>query len=208
MALITATEYKTARGISGSTWDARITPAILHAKAWTDRYCGREDMETGGTSAFELDAAEVEVVDGTGSEWLFVKRTPLNSITSIVETYTDGSTATVTSTSYRKAHANQGAIVLLPAMAGWESSPSRSVWTEGVQNFTVTYSGGYTTIPDDLKNAQYEIIDVLLAQAPGSPGGGAFQSENLGDYSYSRFTHDERFALVRAILQPFRRAIP
>lgn len=199
MAIIAASDYKTWKGISATTWDAQLAVMVPAAQAMAERFCDR---------AFDYNAAYSETVDGTGSLYLFISNTPIASITSVTRILDDGSTETVDSSAYRKGHADTGTVVRLGS--GWGDCRSR--WTEGVQNYTVVYAGGYGSpgpaVPADLKVALYQLIDQWLADSPGGGLGPQFQSENLGDYSYTRFAASDEFAVVRAALMPYRRGVP
>lgn len=204
--LVTATEYKTYAGISGSDLDTVIGVMIDIASVQIRRYCGR-NLTTGFESA-----SRTEVYDGNGYKELQLTEWPVTSITSVTQVLDDGSTSALASTNYRVEGAT-GRLVRLAARTGrfatstWGevSSPGwgwEPGWDDGFQNWSVVYTGGYSTIPDDLKFACYRLIDWMMGTRGTNP---TLQSESLGSYSYSRMSasDDAEAKMLRQILGPF-----
>ena len=158
MALCTTAEFKTWRGVTGSDWDTAIGVLIASSQAEIERLCGRT---AGG---FE-SASFTEVFDGDGSQTLRVSNGPISSITSITVGNSDPVTLSADSYTFkdrtisRIPFNNPGAFV---NRSGWGDIlpiASRSpCFDEGVQNVTVVYTGGYATVPDDLKQVCYEFV--------------------------------------------------
>ena len=86
------------------------------------------------------------------------------------------------------------------------------IWAKfplGHHNIQVTYTGGFTTIPDDVIAACCELTMALHRQ---SSRDATLASEKLGDYSYTNFSSSTTAFGVEALspmaaqlLQPFRR---
>ena len=95
-------------------------------------YCGVDSFH---------DNDYTEYIDGNGSEYVFVKNNPLNSIASIYDDvdWTWAAGSIVSSSDYRIADSRY--IVLKYSLYN------------GTQNIKLTYNAGYTTIPGDLKQA-------------------------------------------------------
>lgn len=205
--LVTATEYKTYAGISGSGDDTVIGVLIDIACAQIRRYCGR-NMTTG----FDAAVTYTEKYDGNGYKQLQLTEWPITSITSVAEIDEAGTSTTLDATEYR-VNLTNGILERLGARTGRFATNSfgevdgpgwgwEPCWTEGLQNFTVVYvSAGIAT--DDLKFAVYQLIDWMYAERRRNP---MMQSESLGAYSYTRMamSDDPQAALVRSVCKPFR----
>jgi len=157
MALVTASEYKTSRGVSGTDYDTRIGEAIDVASARVREYCGRSS-----SNGFE-SAERTEVYDGTDTNALRLAEWPITEVASVklVSGVTAGVAtfgSTVDATGY---YINGTAKELirygLMDWAGW--SAVGAVWPEGEGNIQVVYTGGYSTIPDNLKEAVMVLVD-------------------------------------------------
>lgn len=140
MALVTASEYKAWSGLPDS-YDTLIGTLIGTATAELERFLGVDSLE----EATYTD----EVVTGEGTTALRVKNWPVSAVTS-VEYRGSGTTETVvTATSYR---ADPGDRPVIHAL-GWR-------WTEDVPgNYLVTYTAGYSTVPQKVKNVIFRLMD-------------------------------------------------
>ena len=158
MALCTATEFKAWRGVTGSDYDSVITTLIASSQAEIERLTGRTE---GG---FE-SASFTEVLDGNGSQQIKVSNGPITAITSITVGNSDPATLSADSYTFK------GRVISRLPFDGGGSLTTRDGWgdplpiggrspcfAEGVQNVTVVYTGGYATVPDDLKQVCYEFV--------------------------------------------------
>lgn len=74
-------------------------------------------------------------------------------------------------------------------------------WPAGVQNVTVTYTAGFATTPASVKRAAILTCRYLYDAAKSS---GAYQSESLGDYSYTLAAPDATLPpAVVALIAPY-----
>lgn len=216
MALVTNTEYKTSRGISGAAQDTQITNAIAEAQAYAERWC------RGEVGAFE-SGTKTEFFDGDGRDTVVVRSYPIASVTSITLIATDGSETAYTSATsptfaetfdFDLADENKGRVwwrtfgstLSIPIGYGdgvrrWIGPTSRFV--PGRRNIKVVYAGGFSTVPADLQSALYFMVDVLLAKAGGDH---TLQSESLGAYTWTAAATAEQQAKVHAMLEPYRKA--
>ena len=205
--LVSATNYKTYAGISGSTYDSVLAILTAAISAQVRRACGRDE-----TTGFET-GTKTEKYDGEGTEILQLIETPITSITSVASIADDGSSTTLASTDYR-CNLKNGQLFRIGATTGrfagswsggfspeadacnsWATSPC---WVPGFQNYTVVYVGGYSTIPSDLQLACYRLID-LAFKGRGNP----YQSESIGDYSYTLGSQAEQDETFRTLIGPF-----
>lgn len=211
MAIISASDWKTYKGISATTYDAQLAVVIPAAQSAVEQWCGR---------VFDT-ATFTEKHNGNGWHRIVVKNAPITTLTSVTVVGPDGTSETVDSTTYTY-EAETGIIGFQPASEGvlsvdeWGEPGNDGVWdvspkfSDGFQNISVVYVGGYSsgTMPAGLKLAMYQYVDVLMAQAVAGVGTGAFKSERLGDYNYERMTGEESEALMVRLFGPWRRAIP
>ena len=169
MALVTTDEYKTRNGYSGSTYDTRIGEAIKAAEAKVRRYCGR-DL----TNGFE-SAARTEVYDADGTDAIRLNEWPVDSIASVnLRTSVSAGAAvygeTVDATGYFAD--NTGNLRRVGGVSyAWEhDGSSRVSWGDSPASVQVTYTAGYSTIPDALKEAVFTLMEakgvVNVAQRP------------------------------------------
>lgn len=215
MAIITATEFKVWRGISGTDYDALLAVLIPGAQANVETWTGR----TFDTATF------TEYYDGNGSEILLLKNPPIASITSIAYCDSAGTaTSTFTSTDYAF-DPDTGEVRLFNARRGVASFDDFGLivsggpgvypnFSEGFRNVKVVYVGGYGSNPAaetmdlGLKQAMYEYVNELFnAVKDGSGDSSQFASERLGDYQYTRGTPEDIERRFRSRFTAFRRSV-
>lgn len=188
MALTTVAEYKVHAKISGTGEDARLAAMLDWAESWFTDRVGRSFVEGTYTQTF----------DGNGGETLLLPERPVASITSVTEKFADGSTAVLDASTYRfesktgllrRTFTGRSRFQRFSA-ATWRNDGEQGqgfsngyVWTEGYQNFTVVYVGGFATIPGNLKGTVWKIIDWFYKSAGEDP---TMLSESIGAYSYTR----------------------
>lgn len=187
--LVTTADLKTYLGITTTTEDAYLD--IVRA--------GAEEAFKGLVGWRIESATYTEYLNGTGSPIISVRQVPVNSLTSVnVDSNRafDSTTAlTIGDTATAQCYLQQdrpggGSMsgIIVRRNAVWP----RGLWLErgnltplsmpGQGNVKVVYSGGYTSIPDDIKLAIYEACKLLRMQRTTV---GPVQGESLGEYSYS-----------------------
>lgn len=203
--LITTLDYKGYSGLGGSEIDSQLTVLIPIASAVVRRYCWRDE-----TNGFE-SASRVEFYDGYGSATLQLREWPVTSIASVEHRGNDGSYVALPSTSYRvnmkngllhrlgSARAMFSPDDMLPSRASFGEYPT---WSEGFQNWRVTYTGGWATIPVDLKFACLRILTWSIGETRRDP---SLQSESIGAYAYTRLAvgADDDAKRLRDMLRAF-----
>ncbi len=146
--------------ISTATQVSAAQAAITEASAAIRGYC--HQMLTPVTD-------EVITLDGNGGTHMLLPELPVTSVVSVVE----NDKALVVDDDYRL-----GRYGVLYRIG--------TVWASGVQNIVVTYSHGYTTLPDDVVGvcaraaARRYQAGLRAAMNAGVPG---IVSTQLGDYS-------------------------
>lgn len=99
-----------------------------------ESYCGVKSFKT---------TQYTEYYDGNGDSFLYPKNTPITTISLLAddENYVWGTDSTFSSTEYRIVDEGKG-IYLIDDIFG-----------KFINNIKITYTGGYTTIPDDLRHS-------------------------------------------------------
>lgn len=156
MAIDTRSNVKSALGITDTGSDDQIDALLEPLTEALETYAGR---------AFE-QAARTEYVDSDGEQYLLLRYTPVASITSV----TDRVTGSAVASSEYELEGTPGLLRRLSFGAAWPA---------GNRRYTVAYTGGPATAPEDIKAAFYEIISASLK------GQGGLKSEKEGDYSYT-----------------------
>jgi hypothetical protein len=197
VALVTAAAYKTSRGISGSDFDARIAVAIGVAEQIVRDLCGRDR-----TAGFE-SATWTEYLDGTGDDVLRLREWPVASVTSVK--YRESSTAfgeaLDTSAYYIDPTAdNRGELHIWGSSAQW--GQTQSVWPAGSKNIQVVYVGGYDTIPADLQEACFILIDSWYASSLRDSV--SSQAEVLGQINRTLKTEGEKALTLHGYLKSWK----
>lgn len=135
---------------------------INTASGFIEKYCNRILNDADYTS---------EIYDGTGFKNLYIKNPPINSIAAIHmwDTYNDTSLYEYSiNTEYLIDP--EGQYIYL-----------RSGWYKGIQNYQITYNGGYATIPSDL---EYACIQ-YCAWINNNKNALGIKSERIGTYAIS-----------------------
>ena len=159
--LVTSAEAKTFLGVGNTDDDTLIGALIDYVSAAIERYCGK---------AFSSSASRSEYCDGGGSD-LILTYTPVTAIASIVDTFDDDAVVTATDYSYDGA-----AGLVFPSLDSEFWTAGR--WDSGRRRFLVTYTGGDSATPDDVKLAALTwIADIYNCRddiKSGSMGGITF----------------------------------
>lgn len=164
MALVTATEYKTSRGIAGTDYDTRIGEAINAASAKVRMYCGR-DLSNG----FE-EAERTEVYNGDGTPQIRLNEWPVDSISSVSLRSSAASGAAVYGDTVDASGYFADARGILYRVGGidwaWKHDGSSRVgWPYQFAAVQVVYTGGYATIPQGIKDAVFALMDQWFDEA-------------------------------------------
>ena len=206
MALSTVADYKAYAGITASTWDTQLGVILTAAQKTMERYCNCDSLEA---------AAYTEYHDGQVSELVVVRNVPINSVTSVILVSVDGSETTVDSDDYTY-NSLTGVISFKRPSRGLVSyddwgypegygdgvSPN---FGYGFRNVKVTYNGGHSSVPADLKFALYRLMDYMFATAGKDQ---TLSTETLGSYSYSRaFTGEAYGKMLDQICGPWKRVV-
>jgi hypothetical protein len=191
MAIVTAAAYKTSRGITVTTHDARVAVAITVAEAQVREWCGRDELD-----GFE-SKARTEVYSGSGQRVLHLRDWPVASVAT-VELRSADSWEELTS-GWRLGERGR---LFREDSPGWHEE-TLSRWPSGSDNVRVTYTGGYSTMPATLAEACYRLIDRWFVTA--GRGDLGMNSIGLGTVNLAKAGTDEYLAETLQMLAPWRR---
>lgn len=151
--LVTINAYKAFRGITGTTDDTRLNVIVPSVSNLVKTYCGRNF----------IDNYSVDKVQFFSIKWpqnvVFLNEIPLVSITSVEEfknQQEQDTYQTLTATQYEY-DTNLDAVYRIEAGA-------RRDFPMGINSVKVTYKGGYSALPEDLKLAVIDLITYYLKE--------------------------------------------
>lgn len=226
MSLTTLAKLKTHLSIpqSDNSEDAFLNQILLEIDTAVLRFCKRDFAS----------AAATEYYDGTGRETLILKRRPVTAVAGVwvdqagyyghnASGFPASSAWTIgqqfAPPSLAESEQNGGLLLALPG--GWPANfggPwsgcsnfgwAAGTWPEGRGNIKVTYTAGYTVIPDDLELAVHHLAAALRSTAEKGLAG-PVGSETFGEYSYSLLRGSDAGAsgadvvMARGILAGYR----
>ena len=180
-------------GLTGGSQDALLERYINAASEKIAQYLGY---------ILYNDSAVVEKVAGSDDAFIYIDRTPLNSITSIIWL---GDGSTVSSGDYEIWKAGQGAIY---NANGWNDS--RISMTD-FERYQVTFDGGWVTpqqggtrdLPFDLENVCIDMVTTMWRQKGADAG---IKSESILSTSvtYDR-SHGGITPTMQEVLDSYKR---
>lgn len=193
-------DYRTYRGIAGSTPDAQIEAKLQDAVAFAEICCGK---------AFGLTTVTpyTEYLNGTGGPAVVVGQTPIVAVTSVSIIEADRSTTLVDPATYRtslstgeirRITADPGLLSIAPGTFD-SVVPQTGIWQnfpKGFQNIKVIYTYGsvsYATVPRAFKVAVFRVVDRLRGEV------------GVRDASDDGLSALDDLAYFRAVYAPFRR---
>ena len=146
--LITLAEYKAYAGITSTNQDAEIKAIIPKASALVKSICRRTFLD------YACDVKTEQFPSGV--EKIYLSEFPLIYVTSVEYSTDYGATYTalVEFTDY-VTEPEEGSITFI----------NYSSVTRMINGIKVTYTGGYETLPDDLKLAVMDVVTYYLKQS-------------------------------------------
>lgn len=182
-ALVSLAEAKTFLKISASSEDSVIEDFINRASIWANDYTGRR-LKSRSNS---------DVYDGDGSDLLLLRDYPLVSITDlrIDDGSYSGAPPQTTSDDYT-----------LNLPSGLIKLKNGVLFVKGFQNVAITYTAGYTTAPETVKEAVLLYVGHLYRRQYADQKFGV-QSETVGDRTTTYGT-DDIIPKAKALLNPYR----
>ena len=149
--LITLEDYKTAKGLSSTSEDSKITPLIESVSQFIKTYCGRNFVDSYATERTEffsifwgdefVQLSESPIVEITG---VFERDSFLSAYTPITNYYLDSENDSV----YKIA----------------SDGVNTASFTKGNGSVKITYRAGWENTPADLKLAVIDLITYYLKE--------------------------------------------
>lgn len=182
--LTTLAIVKTDAGISVATYDAQLTRLISGVSSAMQKWIGHRIVDTSHTDEYH-----------SGNGWqseLILNHRPITTTDTMVVEQDDVEVSSALYTQDLEA-----GIVYL----------DDGYWTNGNRNYKVTYSSGYTSIPDDLVMAA--TAQVIFEYRQSNPGGnrlgiGANADASGGSTPYYEYNW---LPMVKAIMAEYRRKV-
>ncbi|TCW35302.1 putative phiE125 gp8 family phage protein [Laceyella sacchari] len=176
-ALTTLANAKEYLQITDTSQDARLEILINGTTIAIENYIKRKVKERTFTD---------EAYDGNGTDLLFLKNKPVSSIAS-VKYVGNGITDILEMDNYRvDAH---GRLY------------NASGWVRGFQNYLVTYTAGYSTIPDDIQLACLKWVEYLYKTDIASYSSAFDQAGNSTQSPHWIPT------VIKELLSPYKRVV-
>ncbi len=182
-ALVSLAEAKTFLKISASSEDSVIEDFINRASIWANDYTGRR-LKSRSNS---------DVYDGDGSDLLLLRDYPLVSIVDlrIDDGSYEGAPPQTTSEDYT-----------LNLPSGLIKLKNGVLFVKGFQNVDITYTAGYTTAPETVKEAVLLYVGHLYRRQYADQKFGV-QSETVGDRT-TTYGSDDIIPKAKSLLNPYR----
>ena len=160
------------------------------------------------TNGFE-STSRTERYDGNDEQTIQLIEWPVTSITSVTLYTAGGDTEVLDADTYR-VNGDSGVLSRIdpkmgrfPVTAFGTVNATFSVqpwFDQGFDNVEVVYTGGYATIPADIKMACYRLTDLAYAARGRNMG---IQSESLGGYSYTNMDPAKTTAIKAELIRAY-----
>jgi hypothetical protein len=172
-----------------------VTDFLGAAENWVESYCDRILSRQTTTGTY----------NGDGGKRLYLRNTPVSSITSATITDLGGNVETLTPSTDLSFQADNGGVEFGP-----NNTSGYDKWPEGFRNISIVYVAGYTLgtdMPDAIEEAVCLRALCIFAESAENMSAGLV-SQSMGEISKSRTTPyiiDGWMAQVASLLAPYRR---
>lgn len=151
--LITLAEYKTAKGLTSTNDDAKLTPLIASVSKLVKTYCGTTFVDYYATNLTEYFDIEYDTT------FVQLNESPIVEIVSVHERNNNAEAYTaLTSTEYSLQTSTDSVFRVHSGGNGYIS------FLKGPASVKVVYKAGYATCPADLKLAVIDLITYYLKE--------------------------------------------
>ena len=156
--LVTLQQYKDFAGLQGVQNDARINVLIDNVSQLVKSYCGTTIVDYASSAKTEYFSIKDSIVDT-----IILEESPVIAVTSVAER---DSQADAYVTLIKENSDNSGKYEYVinddSDSITRTSSNSTRYWPKGQKSVKVIYTAGYTSCPDDLKLAVFDLIKYYL----------------------------------------------
>lgn len=147
VALVTTTSLNSYLGVTTSSTEEAECELLNNAAGRLAASLTQRGLDGNGVSRL-LSTSRTEYFDGDGSDTLYVKAYPITAVTSLyVDADRDYGSGTEIDTDDYTYYGPEGTI-----------KTDGALFAGGHKSVKLTYTGGYTTIPDDLQHAVKELV--------------------------------------------------
>ncbi len=156
-------------GVSDAYLDIQITAASTQIQRWCNRFFTSQEF--------------IQKRDGEGYQTIFLPNFPVTVITQVDFRSQDG---TITAVMPNGATVSDYFFIGDGGEIDFvRNNPSDFIrFPEGFKNILITYTGGFSPVPEDIQEACVEQIVFLIEQGSASA---SVKTEKLGDYSKTFF---------------------
>ena len=156
--LVTIQQYKDFSGLQGVQSDARISTLIPQVTQIVKTYCGTSIIDHYSSAKTEY----FDIVDGLTNR-VMLDESPINTVTSVAErdSQSDAYVTLITENSDNSGKYEYVIDTMTDSIIRTTSTGTK-YFPRGHKAVKVIYTAGYSTTPDDLKLAVYDLIKYYL----------------------------------------------
>ena len=168
--LFTLNDYKTYKGIEHFKDDNKISALVSPVSELAKTYCGTSFVDFYSSAKTET----FDILDSQTTE-IFLTESPLNSVTSVRERKSITETYT-TLTNYEEYYIDNEHDRIFRI----DGDISPKAFAKGFASISVVYTAGYSSTPQDLRLALYDLVNYYLKEeykGRKSLAGAAIQNE-------------------------------
>ena len=156
--LVTLQQYKDFAGLKSLEHDARINVVIDSVSQLVKSYCGTSLIDYASTNKVEYKTIKDSIV-----ETIILEESPLIQVVSVQER-TSQAEAYVTLITENSDSSGKYEYVVNDESDSITrtNSTGNKYWAKGVKSVKITYKAGYTSTPQDLRLAVYDLIKYYM----------------------------------------------
>ena len=156
--LVTLQQYKDFAGLKSLEHDARINVVIDSVSQLVKSYCGTSLIDYASTNKVEYKTIKDSIVDT-----IILDESPLIQVVSVQER-TSQSDAYVTLITENSNNSGKYEYIVDDESDSIirTNSTGNKYWAKGMKSVKVTYKAGYTTTPQDLRLAVFDLIKYYM----------------------------------------------
>ena len=151
--LITVQEYKDAEGLRGEKDDDRLNILVPAISDLVKKYCGTSFLDY-----YSTDKVETFTIQDNYTSMIIVSESPLVTVDTVEERTTYSEAYQTLTTANYEYYVDTAADAIYRTTRNGEFAN----WPKGVGSVRITYNAGYSSTPQDLRLAIYDLITYYL----------------------------------------------
>jgi len=156
--LITLQQYKDFNGLESVKNDARINSIIDNVSQLVKNYCASSIIDYASSAKTEFITIKDDLVDT-----IILEESPLITVTSIQERTSQSDTYVTLITENSDSSGKYEYVVNSDSDSVTRTSATGTkYWAKGPKSVKVVYTAGYTSTPEDLKLAMFDLVKYYL----------------------------------------------